>query len=39
MAVMTEAEMVRYFDDMLAVGEDNAMHRLADSVRGKGTAP
>lgn len=35
----TETEMVRYFDDVLAVGEENAMHRLADSVRGKGTAP
>jgi DNA helicase-2/ATP-dependent DNA helicase PcrA len=30
----TETEMVRYFDDLLSVGEENAMHRLADSVRG-----
>ena len=30
----TEKEMVRYFDDVLNVGEENAMHRLAESVHG-----
>jgi len=30
----TEKEMIRYFDDVLNVGEENAMHRLAESVHG-----
>jgi hypothetical protein len=29
----TEAEMVRYFDDVLAVGEEEAMKRLMQAVR------
>lgn len=29
----TEAEMIRYFDDVLTLGEEAAMRRLADSVR------
>jgi hypothetical protein len=31
----TEARMIQYFDDVLAVGEEAAMKRLASSVRGK----
>lgn len=30
----TEKEMIRYFDDVLSVGEENAMRRLAESVHG-----
>ncbi len=32
--VATEKEMVQYFDDVLSVGEDIAMHRLALEVQG-----
>jgi len=35
----TEAEMVRYFDDVLTVGEEVAMKRLAETVRGAGDPP
>jgi hypothetical protein len=31
----TETQMVHYFDDVLTIGEEPAMHRLADAVRGK----
>jgi len=31
----TEPQMVKYFDDMLAVGEEPAMNRLAEAVRRK----
>ena len=30
----TEAELVRYFDEMLTLGEEAALHRLARTVRG-----
>lgn len=32
--VATESEMVEYFDNVLSLGEELAMHRLADAVRG-----
>jgi hypothetical protein len=35
----TEAEMVRYFDDALAIGEEATMKRLAEAVRSKTTTP
>ena len=35
----TEREMVEYFDNVLAVGEESAMRRLAVSVRGNSAAP
>jgi hypothetical protein len=31
----TEAQMVQYFDDLLDKGEETAMKRLAEAVRGK----
>ncbi len=31
----TEAEMIRYFDDVLNLGEEAAMRRLSEAVRGK----
>jgi hypothetical protein len=30
----TESEMIRYFDNVLSLGEEVAMHRLAQTVRG-----
>ncbi|HUI08349.1 MAG TPA: hypothetical protein VL486_15215 [Verrucomicrobiae bacterium] len=35
----TESEMVQYYDDVLALGEEAAMRRLAAAVRGKLTTP
>ena len=35
----TESEMVQYFDDVLSIGEEAAMKRLAESVRGKAVTP
>jgi len=35
----TEAQMVQYFDDVLDKGEETAMKRLAEAVRGKPSAP
>ena len=32
----TEAEMVRYFDDVLGIGEEAAMKKLAETVRRQG---
>ncbi len=32
--VATESEMVQYFDNVLSLGEDVAMHRLAQTVHG-----
>lgn len=37
--VATEPEMVQYFNDVLTFGEEAAMKRLAESVRGKTTTP
>jgi hypothetical protein len=31
--IATESQMIRYFDDMLAIGEETAMQRLAETVR------
>lgn len=36
--VATEKEMVQYFDDVLAMGEEAAMKHLAETVRGKATS-
>ena len=35
----TEPEMVQYYDDVLALGEEMAMRRLATAVRGKPASP
>jgi hypothetical protein len=35
----TESEMVQYYDDVLAFGEEAAMKRLAAAVRGKPASP
>jgi hypothetical protein len=35
----TEQEMVQYFDNVLSMGEEAAMKRLAETVRGKAAAP
>jgi len=35
----TEAEMVEYFDNVLALGEELAMKRLADAVQGSHPSP
>jgi hypothetical protein len=32
--IATESEMVQYFDNVLSLGEEVAMHRLAQTVRG-----
>jgi hypothetical protein len=32
--VATESEMIQYFDNVLSLGEEVAMHRLAQTVRG-----
>jgi hypothetical protein len=37
--VATEAEMVEYFDNVLALGEELAMKRLAETVRGGRPSP
>ncbi len=36
--IATETQMVRYFDDVLTIGEEPAMKRLAEAVRGKPSA-
>ena len=35
----TESEMVQYYDDVLAIGEEAAMRRLAAAVRGQPVGP
>ena len=35
----TESEMVKYFDDVLTLGEEAAMKKLAEAVRGKAAGP
>jgi hypothetical protein len=35
----TEPEMIEYFDDVLALGEELAMHHLADAVQGGHPSP
>jgi hypothetical protein len=37
--VATESEMVQYFDNVLSLGEEIAMHRLADTVQGGHPSP
>lgn len=37
--VATESEMTQYFDNVLTIGEEAAMKRLAESVRGKAATP
>jgi len=32
--IATEDEMVQYFNDVLSVGEESAMHRLSETVQG-----
>jgi hypothetical protein len=37
--VATESEMVEYFDNVLSLGEELAMHRLAETVQGGHPSP
>lgn len=37
--VATESEMVQYFNDVLSLGEESAMHRLAETVQGGHPSP